>query len=82
MLFCLPFSSPFRSGPVLHQVSGGRQLGPAGGGADAGAAAGRRELGRDWHGPGLALREQPLTHHHRQVRPVPGLVFPGVATGQ
>ena len=55
MLFCLPFSSPFRSGPVLHQDAGGGEPRAPGGGADAAFPAHGRELGPDGHAQDVAL---------------------------
>lgn len=71
----------FRLGLVFHEVAGGGQRRAGGGSPHSGAAAGRRELGPQWNGPDVALREQPLPHYHRQVRPVPGFQLPGEPAG-
>uniref|UniRef100_H3C2U8 Uncharacterized protein n=1 Tax=Tetraodon nigroviridis TaxID=99883 RepID=H3C2U8_TETNG len=59
-------------GALLPQVSGG-------GRRRAGAAARPRELGPQQ--ADVALREQPLPHHHGPVRPVPGVQLPGEPPG-
>lgn len=71
-----------RFGPVLHKDVGGGQPRPSGGGANPAVSAHRWELGPQWQQEDVALREQPLSHHHHQIRPVPGLVLPGVPSGQ
>ena len=71
-----------RLGPVFHKDVGGGQPRPSGGGAESAGSAHRRKLGPQRQQENVALREQPLPHHHRQIRPVPSLVLPGVPAGQ
>lgn len=72
----------FRPGAVFYKVTGGSQCRAGGGGQDSGAAACWWELGRQWDGSDMALWEQPLPHHHRQVRPVPGIQLPRESAGK
>lgn len=78
----IPLALPYRFRPFLHQDPGGSKRRAHSGGPHPSAAALRRELGPDGHETDLALRELPLTHHHRQVRAVPGVLLPGVAAGE
>lgn len=71
-----------RLGPVLYQDAGGGKSRPSGGSSDPVGSAHWWKLGPQWQQEDVALREQPLPHYHHQIRPVPGLLLPGVSTGQ
>lgn len=81
-LYFLHLSPHTRPWFVLHQESGGGQRGARSGGEDSGPAAGRRELGPQRLQADLAVWKQPLAHHHRQIRPVPGIQLPGEPAGR
>lgn len=71
-----------RSWSVLNQIPGGGKCWARGGGEDSGSAARWRKLGSQWFGADVALRKQPLAHHHCQIRPVPGFQLPGEPAGR
>lgn len=81
IIFLCFFPYP-RSWSVLNQISGGGQFGPCSGSEDSGSAACWWELGSKWCDSDVALREQPLTHHHCQICPVPGLHLSGEPGGR
>lgn len=67
---------------VLHQDTGGSQPRPSGGSTIPVGSAHWWELGPQRQQEDVALREQPLPHHHHQICTVPGLLIPGVFAGQ